>query len=776
MLCTRRGGNCSFNESIQVTRPKKKPSEPQIHFYVPKVKQNDTDVVREIDEDCRGEKEMSNTNEAHRDVTSAEDDNDSVRPTELTDSINYSTQMKSVGRNSSSEAIDVCTTTVNSIDSGVPLGASESLLSTSEYIPNLENQPPVTPIQSYEFDLPLTIDMWNIMFQDLQNDSLHVDMKNTRLSSKAEANSQVSTVSSPFSSSVTKAGSSALAPTITVGDIQQLPSFHLQSQGINRFGVCSLQQIRKYIKGSVDADEAIKVQYLTENSYMDPYIYTKLAHEDEGPVEGEFSGGEFPVPTSRRSPTSRLGSFSQMDLSGVSSASDESVFYRKLVEQTPDNIHSTGSSILLVRNDPGMSRQDVATKEKIRALIGSFGPRLLLIYFRYINPFLPLFSRGLFYFGTNQNMLEFHNSLLATLLTLGMDYWAIDPVLQQYTPPSDITLFKIARSAMMEEQEMPNYSSLQACILLSQKRPVDLSKPDTPFVWTVLGMAASLAETMGYNHECLEWHIPSWDKRLRRRIWWCFLVQDTWFAACYGLPLHIASRYWHVSPLTPNDFESYSMNERDSENFKLSVVSFCFMVNISSLVATICDEFLYSHMSSFSFETIYRMGWQLLDKVTAMEEDSPRSLQVSSQITGQIAWANASIQLAIQAAKLIILRHLLHKLKASDERSQHRYRDSIFDSSLDCLRSILCLVGKIKADHFQYFWYSWSRLNFALAANFFLLVYSLVESAQERDTVKGLLDNYRWWLRCNNSSFSDLSLALAVLDRAYAEGLERIAR
>lgn len=541
---------------------------------------------------------------------------------------------------------------------------------------------------AYEFDLPLTIDMWNLMLQGLDTSEAPATVPTSRFAGTLNSNS----------------------------------SFHMQTQGINRFGICSIDQILHFLKGSVDADESIKIQYVAENCYMDPFVLSKM-------VSHEHRTDPFPRV---------LGSSTHLHLP---------------------------NPLILAGQDPGPSRHDVEDKAKITRLIGEFGPRLLLIYFRFINPCLPLFSRDLFYFGTNQNMLEFHNSLVATLLTLAMDLWDVDPVLQKYTPPSDVALFKIATTTLMEEQEWPNYSSLQACILLSQKRPVDISKPDTPMTWSLLGMASSMATTMGYNYDPLEWNIPNWDKKMRRRIWWSFVVQDTWFAACYGRPPHIPKRHYHVSRLTMDDFEVYTMNENDNKNFQLSVTSFCFVVELTTIVIDICNDLLFAQTTYASLETLYTVGVSLLDKVIALEEDCPVSLSVSSRETYRVAWANGSIQLAIQSAKILVLKYLLHR------QSKSECTQKIQDYSVDCLRKCVNMFQELRAVDFQHFWYSWSRLNFALVSNFFLLVYS---TGSQRTVVKDTMDTYRWWLRCNASVSRDLKLALVVLDNAYTLGLDRL--
>jgi len=588
--------------------------------------------------------------------------------------------------------------------------------------------------ETFGLDLPFTIDMWNLMFRDIAGES--IDSEITRQSWKE--NSQEGS-------------------TKTQDQGEDLSGFHLEAHVANvanRFEVCSVAQMENYISGSVDADEAIKVQYLAENSYLDPFLYRAIAHDSVTIVEHGRSPNAIP--------TSRMAG--QLNKGGM--------LIRRLSNSRKDT-----PSLLFVRSDPGLSHNDIKTKEQIRHLINNYGPRLLLIYFRFINPSLPLFSRSLFYFGTNQNMLEFHNSLLATLLTLAMDWWSVDSILKQHTMPSDQLLFKIARQAVMEDQDMPNYSSLQACILLSHKRPADLSKPDTPFTWMILSIAASLAVTLGYNRDCAEWNIPDWDKKLRKRIWWTYVVQETWFAACYGRPLHIRTSSWNVPELTASDFESYSTGERESTDFKYSVKSFCYLAKISLLVADLCDSFLYKEEAvPRSFDTLFTIGKLYLHRISLLDASCPTDLYISTKTGSQLPRTNGSVQISVEVARILVLRYLIHRVLSSDSSVYEMYSGTLLQWSMDCLKRIYSLVSALRVDQVRYFWYSWSRLQFAVIANFFLLVHSLATNDEDRDKIRDLMDSFRWWLGCNKSSFADLSLALNFLDRAYLIGVSKFTR
>ncbi|VEU24177.1 DEKNAAC105457 [Brettanomyces naardenensis] len=583
----------------------------------------------------------------------------------------------------------------------------------SEMLQEALISPEMSRSRRYEFDLPLTADIWRLLFRDL-GDSIDEDLVRASQLSQIQQKQQMSRLPQVQSSSSSYAS-----------------SFHLQTMGVSRFKVPSEEEIERFTRRAIDADESIKTQFLTDNSCTDPFIYSKLTGLQ---VAGGIIAGKQPE------------------------------IYPRQLSSKPN-----ASALILVRRDLIPDHEEIMTKEKLRSLIGDYGPRLLLIFFQRISPFLPLFSRGLFYFGRNQNMLDFRNSLVSTLLTTAMDWWKDDPVLQRYLPPSDVTLFNIASSTMMKEQVNPNYSTLQACVLLSQKRPFDHCMPDTPFRWSLLGMAGSMAMSMGYNEDCSEWDIPHWNKRLRRRIWWTFVVQDTWFAASYGRPLHISRRFWYVSYPSQKDFEAYSMDDDEAENFRLSVVCFCYMTRLTEAVAQACEELTSTNTERRSFETTFEVGQVLLHRIVNLEEACPDCLQISFQKDCQTAWANGSVQVAIQSAKLFIYKHLIHRwmlCKESEESVENQ--EIVYRESLECLRRCLELVKELKPLHFKFFWYSWSRLNFALIANFALLLYS-ISKGENRAKVEKMILNYHRWLRISAPLFKDLSLALSILDNVYGE-------
>lgn len=79
------------------------------------------------------------------------------------------------------------------------------------------------------------------------------------------------------------------------------------------------------------------------------------------------------------------------------------------------------------------------------------------------------------------------------------------------------------------------------------------------------------------------------------------------------------------------------------------------------------------------------------------------------------------------------------------------------------LLSVVDFVKQLKPVHLQSFWYSASSPNLALVATLGGLLWSSCQTAQERDTIKAALSDYRWTLRTSGAGANLVKLALATL-------------
>lgn len=168
--------------------------------------------------------------------------------------------------------------------------------------------------------------------------------------------------------------------------------------------------------------------------------------------------------------------------------------------------------------------------------------------------------------------------LLAAVYGHALPFCIFDDQLcvEVYTPPSPDSLFKIAGSAVQPNYHTPSLSVIQTLLLLVQRRPTNKHVADTPFKWTLMTDAVSIAQSLGLNLDPSDWPLPLWEQRLRRRLAWAVFTQEKWIALNSGRSSHINPDDWDVSPLTADDFElaEGSDDRAYSEHFiQLSVLT-----------------------------------------------------------------------------------------------------------------------------------------------------------------------------------------------------------
>ncbi len=89
-------------------------------------------------------------------------------------------------------------------------------------------------------------------------------------------------------------------------------------------------------------------------------------------------------------------------------------------------------------------------------------------------------------------------------------------------------LYSIALAALLQQVNSPTIETLQACLLLLQKGPTMQHQGLTPIYSCLASLAATVARSLGLQHDCSSWSIPEKEKQLRHRLWWATLIMDSW--------------------------------------------------------------------------------------------------------------------------------------------------------------------------------------------------------------------------------------------------------
>jgi hypothetical protein len=159
--------------------------------------------------------------------------------------------------------------------------------------------------------------------------------------------------------------------------------------------------------------------------------------------------------------------------------------------------------------------------------------------------------------------------LLAAIYASALRYVSDDEHLSVWhvqTCPSTDAIWRLVYEELQEDVHQSQLSVVQATLLYLHKDPSDEGRhalSDTPFMWSWTGKLVGLTTSLGIHTECSMWAIPSWEKRLRKRIWWAVYAEDKWRSLLMGRPPYIHPQEWDIEDLDASDFGSSSADKPD---------------------------------------------------------------------------------------------------------------------------------------------------------------------------------------------------------------------
>ena len=117
--------------------------------------------------------------------------------------------------------------------------------------------------------------------------------------------------------------------------------------------------------------------------------------------------------------------------------------------------------------------------------------------------------------------------LLAAIYGHALAFCAWDDKLciEVNTLPSADALFRVAWLSVLPLLHTPSLAALQTLLLLVQRRPTNKHVSDTPFKGFITNAAVSIAQSLGLNRDPLDWSLPAWEIKQRRRLAWATYIQ-----------------------------------------------------------------------------------------------------------------------------------------------------------------------------------------------------------------------------------------------------------
>lgn len=288
--------------------------------------------------------------------------------------------------------------------------------------------------------------------------------------------------------------------------------------------------------------------------------------------------------------------------------------------------------------------------------------RLLGLYFRFVDPYLPILARSSIFVNglISRTALDaLPLSLTAALYATALPYIPYDALLApslSHVPDPSTQLYRTAHLALTHELHNPRPATLQAALLLLH-RPAQ----HTPFRPALIATTVSLAHSLGLSHDPTSWTLPAPELALRKRLWHAVLIADKWTALTLGTPSCIRTDDADVAPLWPADLEPALGPDDGSDastNFRL-------LADLSSIVADILDNYFSvraTQRTASNFALSLDLGRGLRARLDAWSEGLPRALFVRGAPVRR-GGGDAGLYLGYLVANMTLFRGLMRPLE-----------------------------------------------------------------------------------------------------------------
>ena len=414
---------------------------------------------------------------------------------------------------------------------------------------------------------------------------------------------------------------------------------------------------------------------------------------------------------------------------------------------------------------------------EIDAAVGVWGEKLIEIYFRNLHPSFPIIQKRAFLDRHKNGDRQFNPPLLAAMYLLALQWWDMDPALNQHPKPDVAKLEYIAITSLTISMQRPKISAVQAGLLLLQR-----SKSNT---WTLTVQLVALGQDIGLHLDCSEWNLPLWERRLRKKLAWALYMQDKWSALMHGRPSHINAVDWSVPPPTPEDFdetttttESSSITETDVDPETLrGRTLFMQMISLTTIMADVTGTF-YSQTAKAEYARAGRYATQLvLNRAKPVQiklkdwfSKLPAECKMDAYSPHTLS-ATGYLHLGYFATEISIHRRIVQSL---DPASTDPYMLYICRSAAKTrLISALDFANRLRPEHLNAFWYFPSASNFALIGTFGALLMATSPGADEAQFYEARLREYLWTLTMSAEKAGWMASAVELV-RANGEMLAHL--
>lgn len=412
---------------------------------------------------------------------------------------------------------------------------------------------------------------------------------------------------------------------------------------------------------------------------------------------------------------------------------------------------------------------ELANLDAIEQFVSPHGPELVKIYFRIVHPGFPILHKNVFLEKHGRSYRELTPIGLGAVYVLALNWWSYSQALSSLPKPDAKELQAKVLRMLIDVHRRPKISDLQGGLVLMQSPDVDS--------WAMTGHLVAMAQNLGINADCTDWQIPDWERGVRKRVAWALFMQDKWGALVYGRGSHIREDDWDVRPLDTSDFPETAKDddkEEGSAEIEKGKQTFVQMVSLTQVVADILDSFftLKAARASRSIGEVLEIAKPIQLQLKAWHAGMPSALSLDETVPMKLS-SVGYLHLAYYTAEITLHRAILrcHTTTPNasatstpiDSNDLHLYAITLRAASAR-FTSALDFMKRLKAEHFQSFWYFSSSVSLAVIGTFAAVLCTIAPTRADREEYLAKLAEYRWVLRISANSAVFMGYAVGVLD------------
>ncbi|KAG0156168.1 hypothetical protein PDIDSM_3345 [Penicillium digitatum] len=366
---------------------------------------------------------------------------------------------------------------------------------------------------------------------------------------------------------------------------------------------------------------------------------------------------------------------------------------------------------LMVNSSPALHKL-----QTIEKLVEPWGPHLIDIYLKKINPCLPLLEESSFRAQYTNARHRISPALLACLYAHVLTQWQHDPLLSHERCPDVRFVWNLAIEASCSElHASAGISTIKAILLDVGGRPTTSMTGNG----VRLGSAIALCHSLGLNRNPLPWDIPREEKHLRMKIWWSILLHDRWSSLAYGTPPHIRRSQYDVPLPIPEYLSDW---ERDHE----ANAVFIELMNLTNVLDH-CLEQVYSIRIETQGPT-RNLELELNKWVDSLTGDIRKIIIRGSNLNIPGA---SNLRLAYLATRLLLRRIELDRERQAPHSNVEHMANRVMEARRTA-EDIVILVQELGEAQLGDYWLPVVAFTFSATVTF------LIRCALETEQVAGL--------------------------------------